>query len=65
VKLKLDENLPASAAPRLAALCDDVHTVLDESLGGKHDAKDAAAPSSTPSIVRSAAFATESVHRVQ
>jgi predicted nuclease of predicted toxin-antitoxin system len=38
VKLKLDENLPASAAPRLAALGHDVHTVLDESLGGKHDA---------------------------
>jgi predicted nuclease of predicted toxin-antitoxin system len=38
VKLKLDENLPASAAPRLAALGYDVHTVLDESLGGKHDA---------------------------
>jgi len=38
VKLKLDENLPASAAPRLAALRYDVHTVLDENLGGKHDA---------------------------
>lgn len=38
MKLKLDENLPASAAPRLAALGYDVHTVLDESLGGKHDA---------------------------
>jgi predicted nuclease of predicted toxin-antitoxin system len=38
VTLKLDENLPASAAPRLAALGDDVHTVLDESLGGEHDA---------------------------
>lgn len=38
MKLKLDENLPASAAPRLAALGYDVHTVLDESLGGKQDA---------------------------
>jgi hypothetical protein len=37
VKLKLDENLPASAAARLAALGHDVHTMLDESLGGKHD----------------------------
>lgn len=37
MKLKLDENLPASAAPRLAALGHDVHTVLDESLGGKQD----------------------------
>jgi hypothetical protein len=33
VKLELDENLPASAAPRLAALGHDVHTVLDESPG--------------------------------
>ena len=38
MKLKLDENLPASAAPRLAGLGHDVHTVLDESLGGKPDA---------------------------
>jgi hypothetical protein len=38
VKLELDENLPASAASRLAALGYDVHTVLDESLDGKHDA---------------------------
>jgi predicted nuclease of predicted toxin-antitoxin system len=37
VKLKLDENLPASAAPRLAALGYDVHTVLDEALGGRSD----------------------------
>jgi hypothetical protein len=37
VKLKLDEDLTASAAPRLAALGHDVQTVLDESLGGKHD----------------------------
>lgn len=37
MKLELDENLPASAAPRLAALGHDVHTVLDESLGGKQD----------------------------
>jgi hypothetical protein len=64
VKLKLDENVPASAAPRLAALGYDVHTVLDESLGGKHDAKDAAT-AATLSILRSGAFATESVHRVR
>ena len=38
MRLKLDENLPASAATRLAALGHDVHTVLDESLGGKQDA---------------------------
>jgi len=37
VKLKLDENLPRSAAPRLAALGYDVDTVLDEELGGRSD----------------------------
>jgi predicted nuclease of predicted toxin-antitoxin system len=37
VKLKLDENIPASAGPRLAALGFDVHTVLSEGLTGKTD----------------------------
>jgi hypothetical protein len=37
VKLKLDENLPQSAAPRLAALGYDVDTVLDERPGGRSD----------------------------
>jgi predicted nuclease of predicted toxin-antitoxin system len=37
LKLKLDENLPGSAAPRLAALGFDVDTVLDERLGGQSD----------------------------
>jgi hypothetical protein len=37
VKLKLDENIPVSAAPRLAALGFDVQTVLDEGLGGHID----------------------------
>jgi predicted nuclease of predicted toxin-antitoxin system len=37
VRLKLDENLPTSVAPRLAALGFDVDTVLDENLGGRSD----------------------------
>ena len=37
MRLKLDENLPRSAAPRLAALGFDVDTVLDERLGGRDD----------------------------
>jgi predicted nuclease of predicted toxin-antitoxin system len=37
VKLKLDENIPRSAANRLAALGLEVDTVLDESLGGRPD----------------------------
>jgi predicted nuclease of predicted toxin-antitoxin system len=37
VKLKLDENIPHSAARRLVALELDVHTVLDEDLGGHPD----------------------------
>jgi predicted nuclease of predicted toxin-antitoxin system len=37
VKLKLDENIPQSAARRLAALGYDVDTVLDEQLGGRSD----------------------------
>jgi Domain of unknown function (DUF5615)/Regulator of chromosome condensation (RCC1) repeat len=35
--LKLDENIPQSAAMRLAALGYDVDTVLDERLGGRSD----------------------------
>ena len=37
MKLKLDENIPASAGPRIAALGFDVHTVLGEGLGGRQD----------------------------
>ena len=37
MKLKLDENVPASAAPRLAALGLDVDTVLSERLQGRSD----------------------------
>lgn len=37
MKLKLDENLPAAAQVRLAELGFDVHTVLDEQLGGRGD----------------------------
>jgi predicted nuclease of predicted toxin-antitoxin system len=37
VKLKLDENLPESAATRLEALGYDVDTVLAERLGGRSD----------------------------
>jgi hypothetical protein len=37
VKLKLDENLPSSAAVRLFALGFDVDTVLGERLGGQSD----------------------------
>jgi predicted nuclease of predicted toxin-antitoxin system len=39
VKLKLDENIPASAAPRLAALGFNVDTVLSEGLQGSSDLK--------------------------
>ncbi|MCC6522418.1 MAG: DUF5615 family PIN-like protein [Polyangiaceae bacterium] len=38
MRLKLDENLPATAAPRLAALGFDVDTVVEEGLGGRCDA---------------------------
>lgn len=38
MRLKLDENVPTSAATRLAALGHDVDTVLDEKLGGQPDA---------------------------
>ena len=37
MRLKLDENIPESAAPRLAALGFDVDTVLGEKLGGRSD----------------------------
>ena len=37
MKLKLDENIPQSAAARLATLGYDVDTVLDEQLGGRSD----------------------------
>ena len=37
MKLKLDENIPQSAAARLVALGYDVDTVLDEQLGGRSD----------------------------
>jgi predicted nuclease of predicted toxin-antitoxin system len=37
VKLKLDKNIPASAAPRLASLGFDVDTVLSEGLQGRPD----------------------------
>lgn len=38
MRIKLDENLPESAVPRLAALGFDVDTVLSEKLGGQNDA---------------------------
>lgn len=38
MRLKLDENIAVSAAPRLAALGHDVHTVPEEGLGGRPDA---------------------------
>lgn len=38
MRLKLDENLPESASPRLAELGFDVDTVLAERLGGHSDA---------------------------
>jgi predicted nuclease of predicted toxin-antitoxin system len=37
VRVKLDENIAESAAPRLAALGFDVDTALGEGLGGKSD----------------------------
>jgi len=39
VNLKLDENIPASAGPRLIALGFDVDTVLAEGLKGKADSE--------------------------
>ncbi len=38
MRLKLDENIPWSAARRLTALGFDTDTVLDEGLGGRPDA---------------------------
>ena len=37
MRIKLDENVAASAAHRLAALGHDVHTVAEEGLGGRPD----------------------------
>jgi predicted nuclease of predicted toxin-antitoxin system len=37
VKIKLDENLPATLAEPLAALGDDVDTVPEEQLSGRPD----------------------------
>lgn len=37
MKLKLDENLPATAVLRLVALGFDVDTARDEGLGGRPD----------------------------
>jgi predicted nuclease of predicted toxin-antitoxin system len=39
VKLKLDENIPASLKAELAAIGHDVHTVVDEALVGSPDEK--------------------------
>ena len=38
MRIKLDENIAASAAVRLIALGHDVHTVIEEQLGGHADA---------------------------
>jgi predicted nuclease of predicted toxin-antitoxin system len=37
VRIKLDENIPHSAAVRLTALGHDVHTVIEEGLSGRSD----------------------------
>jgi predicted nuclease of predicted toxin-antitoxin system len=37
MRIKLDENLPASLASVLTTLHNDVHTVADENLSGKSD----------------------------
>jgi len=37
MRIKLDENLPAPLASRLAAAGHDVHTVLEEGIAGKPD----------------------------
>jgi predicted nuclease of predicted toxin-antitoxin system len=39
MRIKLDENIADSAAGRLTALGHDVHTVLDEPLGGRIDSE--------------------------
>jgi predicted nuclease of predicted toxin-antitoxin system len=37
MRIKLDENIAASSAVRLTALGHDVHTVIEEELGGRAD----------------------------
>ena len=39
MRIKLDENIAASAAVRLTALGHDVHTVIEEELGGRIDSE--------------------------
>jgi predicted nuclease of predicted toxin-antitoxin system len=39
MKIKLDENLPASLAPILKSLQHDVHTIADENLTGRTDSE--------------------------
>lgn len=37
MRIKLDENIAASAAVRLTALGHDIHTVIEENLSGRVD----------------------------
>ena len=37
MRIKLDENLPASVASALTALAHEVHTVAEENLSGSKD----------------------------
>lgn len=39
MRIKLDENIAASAAVRLATLGHDVHTVIEEKLSGRVDSE--------------------------
>lgn len=39
MRIKLDENIAASAAVRLTALGHDVHTVIEEELSGRADSE--------------------------
>jgi predicted nuclease of predicted toxin-antitoxin system len=39
MRIKLDENIAGSAAGRLTELGHDVHTVIDEQLGGRIDSE--------------------------
>jgi predicted nuclease of predicted toxin-antitoxin system len=39
MRIKLDENIATSAAVRLTALGHDVHTVIEEQLGGRVDSE--------------------------
>ena len=39
MRIKLDENIAGSAAERLTELGHDVHTVIDEQLGGRIDSE--------------------------